>query len=179
MHISFAVIFTAFLTAVNASLQIVGLPWQCMLGKLTLCDIRQVSGGSWTSPSTWEHLQAHGAGVIKVGSTFYLIGENKLEGSPFQSIRCYSSQNLVDWTFAESLLTRQASGDLGPVRVVERPKVIYNDKTGQYVMYLHIDNSSCSEAKVGVATSSSVCGTYSYRWVAFFQTETIGLYIYN
>lgn len=46
---------------------------------------------------------------------------------------------------------------------MERPKVIYNDNTGQYVMYLHIDSSNYGEAKVGVATSSSVCGTYSYR----------------
>src|SRR4051812_21318223 len=71
-------------------------------------------------------------------------------------------QDLVQWTFVNKLLTVQASGDLGPNRVVERPRVIYNDATGKYVMWMHIDSSSYSEAKVGVATSSSVCGTYSY-----------------
>ncbi|KAI5811185.1 galactan 1,3-beta-galactosidase [Peziza echinospora] len=126
-------------------------------------SLQIVSGGTWTSPSTGNHIQAHGAGVIKVGNTFYLIGENKFDGSNFQSIRCYSSQNLVDWKFEGSLLTRQDSGDLGPNRVVERPKVIYNDKTSQYVLYLHIDSSNYGEAKVGVATGSSVCGTYQYR----------------
>ena len=63
----------------------------------------------------------------------------------------------------QALITQQSSGDLAPGRVVERPKVIYNSNTKQYVMYMHIDSSSYSEAKVGVATSSSVCGTYSYR----------------
>lgn len=29
-------------------------------------------------------------------------------------------------------------------------------------MYLHIDSSDYGEAEVGVATSSSVCGQYSY-----------------
>ena len=51
----------------------------------------------------------------------------------------------------------------GPNRVVERPHVIYNSSTQQYVMYMHIDNSSYSERRAGVATSSSVCGSYTYR----------------
>lgn len=71
-------------------------------------------------------------------------------------------KDLVQWTFENELLTRQDSGDLGPDRVVERPKVIYNEETSTYVLWLHIDDSSYGEAKTGVATSSSVCGTYSY-----------------
>jgi hypothetical protein len=91
-----------------------------------------------------------------------MIGEDKTEGTAFQNINCYSSTNLVEWNFERALLTRQSSGDLGPSRVVERPKVIYNDRTSTYVMYLHIDSSDYSEAKVGVATSKTVCGAYTY-----------------
>lgn len=108
-------------------------------------------------------IQAHGGGLTKVGSTYYWLGEDKTSGSPFQNIKCYSSTNLKDWTFVRNVLTRQPSGDLGPNRVVERPHVIYNSSTKQYVMYMHIDNSNYSERKAGVATSSSVCGAYSYR----------------
>lgn len=108
-----------------------------------------------------------------------MIGENKLDGSAFQSVNCYSSTNLVEWTYVGALLTLQTSGDLGPSRVVERPKVIYNSNTQQYVMYMHIDSSSYGEAKVGVATSSSVCGSYTYR-ESFqplgFQSRDMGLY---
>ncbi|KFY24570.1 hypothetical protein V493_05154 [Pseudogymnoascus sp. VKM F-4281 (FW-2241)] len=68
----------------------------------------------------------------------------------------------VQWTFVNELLTRQPSGELGPSRVVERPHVIYNSATSKYVMWLHIDSSSYGEAKAGVATSSSVCGDYTY-----------------
>ena len=108
-------------------------------------------------------IQAHGGGMTKVGSTYYWLGEDKTSGSPFQNIRCYSSTDLKNWTFVRNVLTRQSSGDLGPNRIVERPHVIYNSSTSQYVMYMHIDNSNYSERKAGVATSSSVCGAYSYR----------------
>lgn len=92
-----------------------------------------------------------------------MIGEDKTGGSAFQNINCYSSTDLVEWKFEKALLTKTASGDLGPNRVVERPKIIYNNKTSKYVMYMHIDDSNYDEAKVGVATSSSVCGSYDYH----------------
>ncbi|KAG9080544.1 hypothetical protein FRC06_006454, partial [Ceratobasidium sp. 370] len=75
----------------------------------------------------------------------------------------YVSKNLVEWTYVGALLTRQDSGELGPERIVERPKVIYNAAYKQYVLYMHIDNSGYQEAKVGVATGSSVCGNYTYQ----------------
>lgn len=108
-----------------------------------------------------------------------MIGENKFGGSAFQSVNCYSSINLVDWAFVGAILPLQGSGDLGPNRVVERPKVIFNSNTQQYVMYMHIDSSNYGEAKVGVATSSSVCGSYTYRG-SFkplgFESRDMGLY---
>lgn len=93
-----------------------------------------------------------------------MVGEDKTSGTLFQNINCYSSTNLVEWTLVNRLLTLQPSGDLGPNRIVERPKIVYNDKTAMYVMYMHIDNAQYSEAKVGVATSTQVCGNYSYQW---------------
>jgi hypothetical protein len=107
-------------------------------------------------------MQAHGAGIIEVSGMYYMVGEDHTDGSSFQNVNCYSSTNLVEWTFENALLTLQSSGDLGPNRVVERPKIVYNDDTATYVMYMHIDDSSYAEAKVGVATSAIVCGTYDY-----------------
>ncbi|GHO95303.1 hypothetical protein KSF_053510 [Reticulibacter mediterranei] len=122
-----------------------------------------VPGGSWTD-SSGNSIQAHGTGLIKVGSTYYWFGENRASNnSAFVAISCYSSTDLVNWTFRNNVLAVQSSDDLGPNRVVERPKVIYNASTSTYVMYLHIDNSSYGEAKVGVATSSTVDGSYTYR----------------
>lgn len=111
--------------------------------------------------SNGEHVQAHGAGVIKVDNSFYLIGEDKTNGSSFQNVNCYRSEDLVQWTYVGALLSRTTSGDLGPNRIVERPKVIYNNSTKKYVLWFHADSSNYGDAKVGVATADSVCGKYS------------------
>ena len=113
-----------------------------------------------------EVIQAHGAGIIKVGGSYYWFGEDHTaQGSDqsFQNIKCYESQDLAHWTFRVNALTRQADGDLGPHRAVERPKVIYNAPTHTYVMYIHIDDPQYHEAKVGVATCGRVDGEYTYR----------------
>ncbi|KAL0942149.1 galactan 1,3-beta-galactosidase [Colletotrichum truncatum] len=146
---------------------------------LVEATLQIISGGTWTATNTGRHIQAHGAGIIKVGSTYYMIGEDKTEGSAFQNINCYSSTNLVEWAYVGALLSRTNSGDLGPSRVVERPKVIYNESTRKYVLYMHIDSSNYGEAEVGVATSDTVCGKYTYlaSWRPLgFQSRDIGLY---
>lgn len=102
-----------------------------------------------------------------MGSTWYGFGEDKTgetsSDTSFQDIPCYTSTDLGTRTYQGVALARQSSGDLGPGRIVERPKVIYNASTSTYVMYMHIDSTNCSEAKVGVATSSTPCGPYTYR----------------
>src|SRR5581483_5180654 len=128
-------------------------------------------------------LQLHGLGIINAGGTWYGFGEDKTgessSNTAFQDIPCYSSTDLSTWTRQTTALARQSTGDLGPNRIVERPKVLHNPSTGKYVMYLHIDNTSYSEAKVGVAVSDSVCGPYTYQG-SFqplgFQSRDIGLF---
>ena len=139
-------------------------------------------GAAWTDQSG-NVLQMHGLGLVKSGSTWYAFGENKSgessSNAAFQSIACYSSTDLAHWTYQRAALSVQASGDLGPNRVVERPKVLYNASTSTYVMYLHIDSASYGEAKVGVATSSTPCGAYTYRGSSQplgFQSRDIGLF---
>lgn len=145
----------------------------------TLASLQIVPGATWTATNTGEHIQAHGAGIIKVDDTYYLIGEDKTNGTYFLNVNCYSSTNLVEWTYVGALLSQQASGDLGPGRVVERPKVVYNDDTQQYVLWMHIDSSDYGEAATGVATGSSVCGNYTYLGSSQplgFQSRDMGLF---
>lgn len=125
----------------------------------TLGAVRTDTGG--------RALQLHGLGIVKTGDTWYGFGEDKTgqttANTAFQDIPCYTSTDLANWTHQGIALAKQASGDLGPNRIVERPKVLYNAATRLYVMYLHIDNTSYSEQRVGVATSPTPCGPYSYR----------------
>ncbi|CAK7201907.1 hypothetical protein SEUCBS139899_004622 [Sporothrix eucalyptigena] len=148
------------------------------LAPMAQAVLQIVPGATWTA-SNGAHMQAHGGGIIEVNGTYYLIGEDKTDGTAFQNVNCYSSRDLVQWHYEGALLSRTGSGDLGPNRVIERPKVIYNDKTNKYVLWMHVDSSNYGEAKVGVATGETVCGKYSYR-NSFrpldFQSRDMGLF---
>jgi hypothetical protein len=126
-----------------------------------------IAPGTTWNDTQGHRIQAHGGGMIKVGSTYYWFGEDKTgedqTNAFFRNVTCYSSTDLAHWTFVANVLTRQSSGDLGPKRVIERPKVIYHPGNRQYVMYMHVDTPGHTATRVGVATSSSVCGRYSYR----------------
>ncbi|CAI4219601.1 unnamed protein product [Parascedosporium putredinis] len=135
-----------------------------------LASLQIIPGGTWTA-SDGRHIQAHGAGVIVENGTYYLIGEDKTDGTPFQNVNCYASTDLVRWDYVGALLSRTSSGDLGPDRIVERPKVIYNDATGKYVLWMHIDSRDYGDAKAGVATGDSVCGKYDDDGSAYLLTE--------
>lgn len=140
----------------------------------------QIRPGTVFQDTSGMPVEAHGGGMIQVGKTFYWIGENKSENkSMFFANSCYSSSDLQHWTFVGNALSRQTDGDLGPDRVVERPKILYNRATKQFVLWMHIDSKNYKEAKVGVATSKSVCGPYSYR-ESFqplgFQSRDMGLF---
>ncbi|GIF04823.1 ricin-type beta-trefoil lectin domain protein [Actinoplanes siamensis] len=120
-----------------------------------------IPGTMWTD-TAGNRLQAHGAGVFTVGSTYYMVGEDKVAGSTFTAVACYSSTDLVHWTRQVNALSRQSSGDLAAGRIVERPKVIHNSTTGKYVMWMHIDNTSYNDQRAGVAVSDTPCGPYTY-----------------
>jgi sucrose-6-phosphate hydrolase SacC (GH32 family) len=95
-----------------------------------------------------------------VNGTFYMVGEDKSPGTRFPNVNCYSSPNLVEWTYVGSLLNEQS---LQEYKVIERPKVLFNPQTRKYVLYMHADSGDYKLARVGVATSDSVCGKYTFR----------------
>ena len=41
--------------------------------------------------------------------------------------------------------------DLHPSKVLERPKVVYNKKTGKFVMWVHVESADYSKACPGVS----------------------------
>ncbi len=82
-----------------------------------------VSGTTWND-NNGNPVNAHGGGMIKVGNTYYWIGEYKDKGGLFLATACYSSTDLQHWTFVNKTLVKQASGDLGPNRIVERPEIL-------------------------------------------------------
>ncbi|CAL1704334.1 unnamed protein product [Somion occarium] len=122
-----------------------------------------VPGATWTDTSG-NVIQAHGAGILKVGSTFYWFGEDKSHNSAlFKAVSCYSSTDLVNWSRQNDALSPISGTNISTNNIVERPKVIFNQKNSEYVMWFHSDSSNYGAAMVGVATARSPCGPYAYR----------------
>lgn len=137
-------------------------------------------GGLWLDDRNLP-IQAHGGGMLKVGDTYYWIGEDKTGDTSigfFKGVACYSSKNLQDWKFEGELLSPDQNPnndlDLRPDRIVERPKVIYNDFTKKYVMYFHADSIHYSYNQIGVAVGDTPCGQYKYRGSTLVGTRQGG-----
>lgn len=117
------------------------------------------------------HIQAHGGGIIRLDGTWYWFGEDRgRDNAPDRrQVACYSSRDLVNWTFRNQVINLADPESFGHEWVLERPKVFHNEKTGKFVMYMHIDGritpdhkSRYSVARVGVAVSDTVDGDYQY-----------------
>ena len=116
------------------------------------------------------HINAHGAGILTEQETYYLFGEHKVKGSrgnqSWVGVRVYSSKDLYNWKNEGVALkvTKDPSSKLVEGSVIERPKVIYNDKTKKYVMWFHheLKGQGYHAALFGVAVSDNVTGPYNY-----------------
>ncbi|TCM99543.1 S-layer family protein [Paenibacillus sp. BK033] len=153
-------------------------------------------GALWAD-TTGNPIDAHGAGIMYDEKTkkYYWYGEYHKGGWPAAGVRVYSSTDLMNWkdegmalTLINSmddftndpLISKLYEGrtdtvniwaDIRKGRIVERPKVIYNDETKKYVMWAHIDgdkdpyNNSANygKAQAGVAISDSPTGPFVYQ----------------
>jgi hypothetical protein len=122
-----------------------------------------IKNGDYWQDTAGNRIEAHGAGVIRVADTWYWIGEDKSGNSGgFKAVNCYASKDLSHWEFRRAIITKQTSTDLAASdRIIERPKVIYNETTKKYVMWLHWEGASYATAEAGVFTSDTVDGAYT------------------
>lgn len=86
--------------------------------------------------------------------------------APRDGISCYSSTDLLIWKnegIALAVVDRHES-EIRPGCIMERPKVIYNEKTAKYVMWFHLElkGKGYAAARTGVAVSDKVTGPYRY-----------------
>ncbi len=117
-----------------------------------------------------KHINAHGGGIIFYNDTYYWFGEYRLPRSENDKSRygvsCYSSKDLLNWK-NEGLALKvinDTSSLLITGCVIERPKVIYNKKTGKFIMWFHheLKGQGYKAALTGVAVSDNITGPYKY-----------------
>jgi len=121
------------------------------------------TNGDYWQDTDGNRIEAHGAGLIRYENKWYWIGEDKSANSGnFKAVNCYASDDLVTWEFRHAIITKQSSQDLAAAdRIIERPKVVYNDTTKKFVMWLHWEGENYATAEAGVFTSDTVDGDYT------------------
>ena len=142
------------------------------------------SGEIWPD-NNGEHINAHGGGVMYHDGTYYWFGENKCDttSSAMVGVMCYSSRNLTDWKnegVALSVVDNDSS-DIARGCILERPKVIYNAKTGKFVMWFHLElkGKGYAAARAGVAVSDLDGGQMSRDMTLYVDEDGKAYHIYS
>jgi hypothetical protein len=114
-------------------------------------------------------INAHAGSVQRFeDGSYYWYGQIMITGrrgsDAWVGVSCYKSEDLYNWDYlgvalhvedhASSLMTRGAK--------IERPKVIYNRKHRQYIMYWHhdINGQGHKNALLGIAKSDQPAGPF-------------------
>lgn len=119
-------------------------------------------------------IHAHGGHIIFYGGYYYWYGEDRRENF---YISCYRSRNLMDWEFRNHVITTDSKTQEYRVKTkiqlrsedgnkvnLERPKVLYNEKTKKFVMWVHFENGrDYSDAAIGIASCDTPDGNFVYH----------------
>lgn len=137
-------------------------------------------------------IHAHGGWIIKVGEYYYWYGENRSEGIYVDCYRSLdlmnwefrnhvltvsSKRETARVVKADLKLFRDPNVDYGEpclllvdgedpyLRVnLERPKVLYNSKTGKFVMWMHFENGvNYFDARLAIASCDTPDGDFVYH----------------
>ena len=126
-------------------------------------------GARWPD-NNGVHINCHGGGMLIHDRTFYWFGQHMIEGDAGNyaqvGVHVYSSKDLYDWK-DEGIALRVSDdpkSDITKGCILERPKVIYNRKTGKFVMWFHLElkGKGYGAARSGVAVADQPTGPYRF-----------------
>lgn len=119
-------------------------------------------------------IQAHGGMILEHRGVFYWYGENKdgatlestegLNRVDFIGFSCYSSRDCMHWKNEGIVLGASSDADhpLHSGQVGERPKVLYNEATGKFVLWFHLDSHDYNLAHAAVAVADRPTGPFTF-----------------
>lgn len=135
--------------------------------------VNAILNGRPLTDTDGKTLHAHGAGFLEDNGYYYMFGEVR-DGD--KRVACYRSRDLMNWEFRNIVLrinsqkkphyvrTELEMSHFGRDANIERPKVLYCEKTNQYVMWMHYENAmDYNAARCAIATCDTVDGDYIYR----------------
>lgn len=129
----------------------------------------QQNGEMWFDDKG-QPIQAHGGMIMEHQGIWYWYGEHKgADNCPGTTrvdvigISCYSSKDLQNWHYeglALDVRNSKQESVMKPENVCERPKVLFHEQSGKFVMWVHLDIPDYSYAGVGVATADRPEGPF-------------------
>lgn len=127
---------------------------------------KEIRSGELWPDDKGVHVNAHGGGILHHKGVYYWFGEHKSEktSAALVGVTCYSSVDLCRWTNQGVALpvSEDANSDIVKGCTIERPKVIYNEQTGKFVMWFHLElkGKGYEAARAAVAVSDTPEGPY-------------------
>ena len=117
-------------------------------------------GQTWLD-TAGEPITIHGGSVLAVGDEFFWYGENKGRTTGKDEVwhwgvRCYSSKDLYHWEDRGVIIPPvldDRSSPLHPSRMMDRPHIIFNERTGKYVCWIKVMGETAQTRSVLVADS--------------------------
>lgn len=115
-----------------------------------------------------NRIQAHGGSVHYENGTFYWYGENKEKydteaGIWHWGVKCYTSQDLYNWKDEGIIIPpdeEDITSPLHPAAQMDRPHILFNERTGKYVCWLKIMSTGGRQTEA-VLTADSILGPYT------------------
>ncbi len=135
---------------------------------LSAQSLESIEPGKKWLDTKGEHINAHGGGVLFYEGKYYWYGENRPERgfTTKVGVEVYSSTDLMNWTDeGVALAVSEENGhDIERGCIMERPKVVYNDKTKKFVMLFHLElkGKGYAAARVGFAVSDTPTGPFRF-----------------
>lgn len=117
--------------------------------------------------SSGKPIQAHGGSVIQVGDKYYWYGENK-EFTTGKTdvwtwgVWCYSSSDLYNWDDLGLIVppdTNNPESPLNPAAFLDRPHILYNQRTRQFVCWIKLMSKSSVQSRT-VLVAEHITGPY-------------------
>lgn len=117
-----------------------------------------------------NRIQAHGGSIMYIDGVYYWYGENKEKtdgknGIWHWGVKCYSSTDLYNWEDRGIIIPPEPddpTSSLHPNSCMDRPHIIYNERTKKYVCWMKImgqDNAQTQTETVMVA--DHILGPYT------------------
>lgn len=134
----------------------------------------QLKNGAVWYDTNGNIIHAHGGHMLYQDGLYYWYGENRTANN---YVSCYRSKDLMNWEFRNNIITIDSKTERIRIRTnlslinknggkvnLERPKVLYNEKTKKYILWMHYENGiDYCDAAAAIATCDTPDGDFVYH----------------